>query len=204
VTDWNGTNTPIADTAVSTFSGSLVRGAGETVTGSPYAISQGTLAANGNYNVTSFTGNSLTVLPTPLGIAANDASRAVNQPDPPFSASYTGLQFGETPAALTGTLNFNTTATFSSSAGLYSIIPFGQSSANYVITYVNGTLTVIGGSAPQPPIVTPQPPIVAPQPPVNAPQLPLVLVDPVTNLVIGGFQQLGAGAVYGVFWRMPD
>ena len=54
------------DTAPSVLSGSLTRVAGETVSGGPYAISQGTLAANGNY-ILAFTGNSLTVTPaTPI------------------------------------------------------------------------------------------------------------------------------------------
>jgi len=37
------------DTAAGVLSGSLTRAPGETVAGSPYAITQGTLAANSNY-----------------------------------------------------------------------------------------------------------------------------------------------------------
>ena len=45
-----------SDTAASVLTGTLTRAAGESVAGSPYAITQGTLAANGNYSL-SFTGS---------------------------------------------------------------------------------------------------------------------------------------------------
>jgi hypothetical protein len=142
VSDWNGSNTPISDTVASAFSGALSRAAGESVPGSPYAITQGTLAANVNYNITTFTGNSLAIVPAPLTIIANDASRAANQPNPPFSATYSGFRLGDTPADLTGTLSFSTPAALDSPAGAYAITPFGQTGGNYVFTYVNGTLTI--------------------------------------------------------------
>ena len=43
---------------------------------------------------------------------------------------------------LAGTLAFNTPATIAAPPGAYTITPFGQTSGNYAITYVNGTLTV--------------------------------------------------------------
>jgi hypothetical protein len=173
VSDWNGSSTPINDTVAGVFSGALTRAAGEAVLGSPYAITQGTLAANANYNITSFTGSNLTITAAPLAITANNASRPENQPNPPFSASYSGFQFGETPAALTGTLNFSTPATPASPVGSYPITPFGQSSTNYVISYINGTLVVTSGSSPLPPL-----------PPAG-------ITFGATNLVVAGFQQLG-------------
>jgi hypothetical protein len=53
---------------------------------------------------------------------------------------------------LTGTINFTTPATIVSAVGPYVIIPSGQTSTNYSISYVNGTLTVLppaggGGSS---------------------------------------------------------
>ena len=42
----------LGDTAATVLSGALTHAPGETVAGSPYAISQGTLAANTNYNIT--------------------------------------------------------------------------------------------------------------------------------------------------------
>ena len=56
----------IDDTAATVLTGTLARAAGETVAGSPYAITQGTLAADSNYTI-QFTGSKLTITPaTPL------------------------------------------------------------------------------------------------------------------------------------------
>ncbi|HJQ56820.1 MAG TPA: MBG domain-containing protein, partial [Vineibacter sp.] len=55
-----------ADTAATVLAGALSRVAGESVAGSPYAILQGTLAANANYAI-AYTGASLTVTPLPAG-----------------------------------------------------------------------------------------------------------------------------------------
>ena len=121
--------------------GSLTRTAGEPV--GSYAITQGGLtnAANPNYTIT-YAGDNFAISAAPLTVTANDASRPVNQPNPPFSATYGGFQYADTPASLTGTLVFSTTATVSSPPAAYAINPSGQSSANYVISYVPGILTV--------------------------------------------------------------
>jgi len=61
----------LSDTAGTVLTGALTRTAGETVAGSPYAINQGTLAADANYTI-SFTGSSLTITPaTPTITWAN-------------------------------------------------------------------------------------------------------------------------------------
>jgi hypothetical protein len=65
-----------------------------------------------------------------------------------FTATYAGFVNGETVAVLTGTLACVTTATTTSLAGTYPITCSGQSSINYAITYVPGTLTVTGAAAP--------------------------------------------------------
>ena len=44
---------------------------------------------------------------------------------------------------MTGSINFATPATIVSPVGVYPIIPSGQSSSNYAITYVNGALSVL-------------------------------------------------------------
>jgi hypothetical protein len=61
-----GSGLAAGDTIPSVFSGALVRASGTTVAGSPYQISQGTLVANSNYNITSFTPSALTILPKAL------------------------------------------------------------------------------------------------------------------------------------------
>ena len=131
-----------ADTITSVFAGVLARTAGENVAGSPYAINQGTLASNTNYSVTAFTPGQFTITPRALTIAADNKSKLTGDPLPPFSATYSGFVFADNPASLTGSLLFSTPATATSPAGAYVITPSGQSSSNYTVAYVNGTLTV--------------------------------------------------------------
>jgi FtsP/CotA-like multicopper oxidase with cupredoxin domain len=100
-----------------------------------------------NYAITYVPGT-LTVTQAPLTITANSASRAVGAPNPAFTATYAGFVNGDTPAVLTGTLLCVTTATATSPAGIYPITCSGQSSTNYAITYVPGTLTVTAVPAP--------------------------------------------------------
>ena len=77
-----------------------------------------------------------------LGIAADDKSKFAGEVNPAFTASYSGLQFAQTPTALSGSLQFFTPATVVSTVGNYAVIPFGLSSSNYAISYVSGNLRV--------------------------------------------------------------
>ncbi|MCX7171250.1 MAG: MBG domain-containing protein [Proteobacteria bacterium] len=97
--------------------------------------------SSSNYTITYINGR-LSVIPAPLGIAANGATRLYGAANPAFSATYTGFKNGETAAALTGSLAFATPAIVTSNVGNYAIVPSGQSSINYTITYVNGALGV--------------------------------------------------------------
>ncbi|MFH2046509.1 MAG: MBG domain-containing protein [Pseudomonadota bacterium] len=114
-------------------------GTGKTVTGTGLSL-DGTNA--GNYTVNDTATTLANITPAQLGIAANSTTRLYGEANPAFSATFTGFQNGETTAALTGTLEFATPAFPSSNVGNYSIIPSGQSSTNYTITYVNGLLGV--------------------------------------------------------------
>ena len=58
------------DTAGGVLTGALTRAAGETVNGSPYAIQQGTLAANSNYTL-GYTGANLTITAATAAITVN-------------------------------------------------------------------------------------------------------------------------------------
>ena len=136
------------DTITSVISGALARTPGENVAGNPYAINQGTLATNTNYSISTFTPGRLTITPRALRITADDKSKRSGDPLPPFTATYSGFAFADTPASLGGALAFTTPATATSPAGAYSITPFGQSSANYTISYVNGVLTVTPSGLP--------------------------------------------------------
>jgi hypothetical protein len=59
---YTATGFKFSDNAASVLSGMLARSQGETVAGSPYLITQGSLTANANYTI-SFTGNILTITP---------------------------------------------------------------------------------------------------------------------------------------------
>ncbi|SNS85152.1 filamentous hemagglutinin family N-terminal domain-containing protein, partial [Noviherbaspirillum humi] len=82
------------------------------------------------------------ITPAPLTIAADDKSKVYGDANPTLTATYAGLVGADTAAALTGTLNLATSATAASNAGTYAIIPSGQSSGDYSISYVPGTLSI--------------------------------------------------------------
>ena len=86
--------------------------------------------------------SAITVVPAPLVVRTIDAVKAYGAPLPAFTASFTGLVAGDTPASLTGALAFATTATASSPIGTYTVTPGGLSSPNYAIGFVNGTLGI--------------------------------------------------------------
>ena len=98
-------------------------------------------AGDATYIASSAT-NALTVNSSGLTIKADDKSRLLGAPNPPFTATYTGFVNGDGPGSLAGTLVFNTTATPASPVGTYPIVPSGVTSTNYQITFVNGTLSV--------------------------------------------------------------
>jgi hypothetical protein len=86
----------------------------------------------------------LTVNPKALTITANNVTQAFS--NVPFSGGngviYNGLVNGQNPSALSGTITYGGSSQGAVTAGIYSIIPSGQSSSNYSITYVDGTLTI--------------------------------------------------------------
>ncbi len=78
--------------------------------------------------------------PVPLTISANNVSRAYGAPNPTFTGAITGkVNDGDNLA-----LSFTTTATATSNAGTYPIVPSisGDDLDDYTITVTNGTLTV--------------------------------------------------------------
>ena len=79
-----------------------------------------------------------------LTVAVADASRLYGQGNPAFSYSVTGaLVNGDTYAiAVTGVPVYSTTAISISPAGTYPISVAGLHSNNYLVAFVNGTLTV--------------------------------------------------------------
>ncbi|WP_406698318.1 MBG domain-containing protein [Singulisphaera sp. Ch08] len=88
----------------------------------------------------------VTVAKARLTVKARDAARVYGQANPAFSATYTGFVLGESPSVLGGSLGFATSATPLSYVGTYAITPGGLRSANYIITFLGGNLSVTPAS----------------------------------------------------------
>ncbi len=115
------------------------------VSGSPYSITASG-AVDSDYSI-SYVAGTLTVTPAHLTITADNKTMILNGPFPLFTVAYTGFVLGEGPGVLSGTLSCTTTAT-GTAVGSYPINCSGQSSSNYVITYVPGTLQVLYSTGP--------------------------------------------------------
>jgi hypothetical protein len=130
----------IDDTAATALTGDLARTSGETVSGGPYAITQGTLAAS-NYTIT-FTGNTLTITPATLTIVADPETKVFGAADPTLAYTASGFQFSDSAATvLTGSLARAAGETVS--GGPYAI---GQgtltANSNYTISLTGSSLSI--------------------------------------------------------------
>jgi hypothetical protein len=109
----------------------------------PITVSQGTLASD-NYTFV-YTSGTLTVTKALLTVTAEDKAREYGDPDPVFTLTYSGFRLADTAAdALNGSFEITSTATLTSAAGTYAIVP-GAGTAradNYEFAFVNGALTV--------------------------------------------------------------
>ncbi|MDO9412628.1 MAG: MBG domain-containing protein [Pseudolabrys sp.] len=128
-----------SDTA-SVLTGSLTRAVGETVAGGPYAISQGTVDAGGNYTI-AYTGAALTIDRASLTVTAAGQSKVYGAADPTLSYTAAGLKNGDTSAVLTGGL---TRAAGETVAGGPYAISQGTLTAgsNYDINYTGNAMTI--------------------------------------------------------------
>ncbi|WP_291065131.1 MULTISPECIES: MBG domain-containing protein [unclassified Empedobacter] len=123
------------------LTGELGRNIGENV--GSYAITQGALVTNPNYDLT-FISKNLTVTPAPLTITAKNADKTYD------SLAYTGgngIEYdgfvnNETESILIGSLIYSGNSQNAVNTGNYEIIPSGLNNNNYTITYVKGTLTI--------------------------------------------------------------
>jgi MBG domain (YGX type) len=107
-------------------------------------ISQGTLSATNGYTFAFDSAGLLTVNPQPLTVSANNVTQTYN--GIPYSSGagviYTGFVNGQNASVLSGTIAYGGNSQGAANAGTYTIIPSGQTSSNYAISYVNGTLTI--------------------------------------------------------------
>ena len=120
------------------FSGALMRSAGESVAGSPYAIEQGTLTAGSNYNIT-FVGADFAITKKSASVSAVADSKVYGSADPAFATTNSGFLAGDLGA---GKIVFSASrAAGESVAGSpYAITPSASDGssgllANYDVTY---------------------------------------------------------------------
>jgi murein DD-endopeptidase MepM/ murein hydrolase activator NlpD/lipopolysaccharide export system protein LptA len=118
-----------------TFTGALSRNVGENV--GIYAITQGTLALNGNYTLT-YVGANLTITAKPITVTADAQSKVYGSVDPALTYTFTpALISGD---AFTGALS----RAPGENVGAYAITQGTLAlSNNYTLTYVGANLTVI-------------------------------------------------------------
>ncbi|MCX7172592.1 MAG: MBG domain-containing protein, partial [Proteobacteria bacterium] len=91
------------------------------------------------YNANSAATSTPAPAPTPtLTIAADDFTKLYGQPDPTFTASYSG----GTSANLTTLPSFSILQGAHVNVGNYAIVPSGAASNSYSLSYVNGTLRI--------------------------------------------------------------
>ena len=114
-----------------------------TVAGSPYVIIPASAAGAGLSNYTlAYVNGTLTVNQKGLVITADNKEKFAGTANPPLTASFSGLVNGETRTVLTAQPVLSTTAIQSSPIGNYPITAGSAAAANYVISYVNGALSV--------------------------------------------------------------
>ncbi len=100
-------------------------------------------ATNGNEEQDITGSLEVSIAKAALTITAENKEVVYGYAAPGFSVSYSGLQGSDLPAdVLTGELSYACDYTVGSNVGEYDITPSGQTSANYDITYVKGTLVV--------------------------------------------------------------
>ena len=116
-----------------------------------YTITPSAASGTGGFNTTNYTisysTGSLTVDKAPLTITANNASKIYDAVaySGGNGVTYSPFVLGQDITALGGALVFTTGTSHGAtnySAGGYTIVPSGYTSANYAFTYVPGTLTI--------------------------------------------------------------
>ena len=161
VTGITAANKPYDGTIIATITGTptlvgVIGGDAVTITGTPVGTFENKNVGNnkpvtvtglswgganaGNYML-SVPALSASITPAPLVVTADNKTRAFGTANPPLTGTVTGLQTGD---PITAT--YNCTATTTSPAGSYPIVPIlvdpANDLANYNVTLNNGTLTI--------------------------------------------------------------
>ncbi|MGA9779592.1 MAG: tandem-95 repeat protein [Verrucomicrobiia bacterium] len=101
--------------------------------------------AAGNYILSQPVVLSANITPATLTVSAVSQSKTYGLPNPPLAVNYNGFVGSDGTNVLTGAPSVSTTATTNSLPGAYPIVVSAGtlSAANYIFTFVNGTLTVV-------------------------------------------------------------
>ena len=120
--------------------GTASAGTGKTVTATGFTL---TGAAKDNYTLKAGPWTTTAdINPALLTITADNKSKKLGDPNPAFTASYSGFVNGEGTSVLGGTLNFTTNVPNPEQVGAWEITPSGLTSSNYTIGFLKGTLTI--------------------------------------------------------------
>src|SRR5205823_1648056 len=124
----------------SVFTGGLIRAVGEHVTGSPYAITQGSLSAGTDYTI-SFTGANFTITPRGLSVSADGQTKVYGASDPALTYTHGTLYNGDTDSVFSGGL---VRASGEHVAGSPYAISQGSLSAgtDYTVSFTGASLTI--------------------------------------------------------------
>jgi hypothetical protein len=130
-----------SDAKAEVLKGGLARANGESVAGSPYAITVGTLEANANYTI-AFTSADLKITPRTLSVTADPQTKVYGASDPALTYKVAGLQFSDTAeAVLSGKLGRD--AGEAVAASPYPITSGTlTANANYKLDFTGSALTV--------------------------------------------------------------
>lgn len=134
-----GGGAPVPGSCTFTYNGST----NQPVNAGTYTVIASFTSTDPYYGNATGTGK-LTIDKAPLTVTANGVIYLQGTTFPTLTVNYVGFVDGQTQTVLTGTLKITTTATTSSAVGNYPIVPSGLTAPNYKITFVNGTLAVMG------------------------------------------------------------
>ena len=123
-----------------------------TVTGDPNAGGTQQITVSGTPNVggyeVEYVNGTTNIVPDQLTITADSFTISSGATPPPFTVTYSGFQPNGSPSDITGV---NVTETPPGNAdGRHVLTPSSDPNSNYIITYVNGTLTVGRAATPPP------------------------------------------------------
>jgi len=138
----SNSNLPISytssNTSVATISGNSV-----TIVGAGLTTITASQAGNSEYNPAANVQQTLTVNKATLTATAENKTKTFGDANPPFTITYTGFVGTDNSSVIDIAPSISSIATTTSNTGAYPITLTGGTDNNYMITNVNGTLTIL-------------------------------------------------------------